>query len=164
MKRRALVLDWIQYSRYLRWGTVIRREKVRWIIPGRDSLFSFGLWFDGYLIVFWLCYLFYTFVKSLALERKAQIAGKYDNMWKLSLCLSPFVFSLLNYFKFNGLLVQIVGETLSIEGNASVYKAVDALNCADNIALLTSTMELQHSWIRGFCSSCNQRSLKLVDI
>lgn len=33
-------------------------------------------------------------------------------------------------------------ETLSIEGNASVYNAVDALNRPDNIALLTSTEEL----------------------
>lgn len=33
------------------------------------------------------------------------------------------------------------GETLSIEGNASVYNAVDAFNGADNIALLTSTIE-----------------------
>lgn len=33
-------------------------------------------------------------------------------------------------------------ETFSIEGNASVYSAVDALNGPDNIAVLTSTMEL----------------------
>lgn len=55
---------------------------------------------------------------------------------------TKFVFSFVETVLIHWFIGTNLRETLSIEGNASVYNAVDALNRPDNTALLTSTKEL----------------------